>query len=375
MNSRRKLQVYFNSTCVYVFTFLLLLSLVSCSKDEGPKVKKEVVRPAKIITVGKGEHGIRTFPAEVKASDRSELAFRVNGVLKKFPVKAGDVVKRAQLLAQIDQADYKLRLEDRKAKYDLAKVQYERADKLAKERLIPIADYDRAKSTFLASQADYKLAQQDMDYTSLRAPFDGRISRVLVKNFENVQAKQPIMVIQTEDAIDLELYVPESIMARVRERPTDKRKGVDVKFDQYPDQVYRAFVKEFDTEVDPKTQAYRVLMTMKKPEGLRLLPGMTATVLADMSAIMADSEKHVLLPVEAVFAAEDQPLNSEDRFVWKYDPATQQVSRTVVRVGEITTNGIIITSGLSKGDQVIAAGVHFLKESQKVRPMVRERGL
>ena len=371
MNSRRMLQAYFCTKCV----FFLLLSLASCTKDEGPKVKEEIVRPAKIITVGKGEQGVRTFPAEVKASDRSELAFRINGVLKQLPVKAGDVVKRGQLLAQVDQTDYKLRLEDRKAKYDLAKVQYERADKLVKDRLIPIADFDRAKSTFLASQADYKLAQQDMDYTSLRAPFDGRISRVLVKNFENVQAKQPIMVIQTEDSIDLEVYVPESIMVRVRERPTEKRTGVEVRFDQYPDKVFRAFSKEFDTEADPKTQAYRVLLTMKKPDGLRLLPGMTATVFADMSVIMSDNEGHVLLPVEAVFAAEDQPVNSEDRFVWKYDPNTQQVTRTAVRVGEITTNGIIVTSGLTKDEQVVAAGVHFLKEGQKVRPMVRERGL
>ena len=375
MNTRFKPQSFINNSCAYISMLVLLVGVSACSKDEAPQFKEEVVRPAKIITIGEGEHGIRTFPAEVKASDRSELAFQINGVLKKLPVKAGNVVKRGQLLAQIDQTDFKLRLEDRKAKYDLAKVQYERADKLVKDRLIPISDFDRKKSAFLAAQADYNLAQQNMDYTSLRAPFDGRISRVLVKNFENIRAKQPIMVVQTEGSIDLELYVPESIMARVRERPAEKRKGTNVKFDQSPDQVYQAFVKEFDTEADPKTQAYRVLLTMKKPEGLQLLPGMTATVLADMSAIMGDSDNNVLLPVEAVFAAEDQPVNSEDRFVWKYDSETQQVSRTAVRVGEITTNGIIISSGIAKGDQVVAAGVHFLKEGQKVRPMVRERGL
>ncbi|MGD8558549.1 MAG: efflux RND transporter periplasmic adaptor subunit [Gammaproteobacteria bacterium] len=350
-------------------------SLSACGKDKGQDAKPEVVRPAKIVTVGEGTSGIRTFPAEVKASERSELAFRVSGELKQLPAKAGNKVEHGQLLAQLDQTDFKLRLDDRKAKYELAKAQYERADKLVKDRLIPISDFDKAKSNFLAAKADLELAKKDMDYTSLRAPFDGRVSRVLVKNFENVQAKEPIMVVQTVDAIDLEFYVPENIITKVREKPPEQRKGVDVKFDQFPDKTFKAFGKEFDTEADPNTQAYRVIVTMKMPQGMQILPGMTATIVADISKILEEDTDGLIVPVEAVFSAEDRPVHSDERFVWKYDPGSQQVSETAVRVGELTTNGIVITEGLSQGDKVVAAGVHFLKQGQKVRPMVRERGL
>jgi multidrug efflux pump subunit AcrA (membrane-fusion protein) len=102
---------------------------------------------------------------------------------------------------------------------------------------------------------------------------------------------------------------------------------------------------------------------------------MTASIITDLSKLLEEVADQLILPVEAVFAAEDQPLNSEERFVWKYNPDTQQVTRATVKVGELTTNGIIVTEGLSQGEQVVAAGVHFLKEGQKVRPMVRERGL
>jgi len=367
---------FYNLRYILLFSsLLLLLGLLSCSKDEGPQVKPDVVRPAKIVSVGHGGNGIRSFPAEVKAADRSELAFRVAGELRQLPVKAGDQVKQGQLLAQLDQTDYKLRLDDRKAKYTLAKAQYERADKLVKDRLIPVSDYDKAKSSFLGAQADLNLAEQDMEYTTLRAPYDGRISRVMVKNFENVPQKQTIMVIQTEGFVDLEIYVPEDIIARARMRPAEQRQPVDVKFDQYPDKTFKAFLKEFDTEADLKTQAYRVLLTMKAPEEVKLMPGMSATVSADARRVMGKDADQIVLPVEAVFAAEDQPVNSDERYVWKYDPATQQVSRTAVEVGELTSSGILITSGLSPGEEVVAAGVHFLKEGQKVRPMVKERGL
>jgi RND family efflux transporter MFP subunit len=367
-----------NSVPGYQRILLLLFIatiLSACSKDKTPEAKSEVIRPAKIITVGKSGNGNRTFPAEVKASERSELAFRVNGELKKLPVKAGDFVKQGQLLAQLDQTDYKLRLDDRRAKFDLARAQFERAEKLVKDRLIPVSDFDKAKSNYLALRADMNIAEKDMEYTTLRAPFGGRISKVVVENFENIQAKQPVLVIQTVDAVDLEFYVPESIVARVKERSSENREGVDIKFDQFPDKTYKAFMKEFDTESDPKTQAYRVLVTLKMPQDVKVLPGMTATIIADMNRIMGHDEKQLILPFEAVFAAEEKPVNSIERYVWKYDPDSQQVSRAAVQVGEMTSEGIVVTTGLTQGEQVIAAGVHFLKEGQKVRPMVRERGL
>jgi len=362
------------TTRLTVVCCVMVLS-AACGKKEAPEAKPEVVRPAKIVTAGQGAQSVRVFPAVVKASDRSELAFRVNGELTQLPVKAGDSVKRGTLLAQVDQTDFKLRLDDRRAKYELAKAQYERADKLVKDRLIPISDFDKAKSQFLATQADVKLAEQDMQYTTLRAPFDGRISRVMVKNHESVQINEPIMVIQTEGSIDLEFYVPEEIISRVRIRPPEERKPVDVKFDQHPDKVYQAVLKEYDTEPDPKTQAYRVKVTMDKPKDINVLAGMTASVLADMSRVFPEEYDRIILPVEAVFASEDESLESNERFVWKYDPTTQQVTRVPVTVGELTSNGVVVTSGLTQGEQVVAAGVHFLKEGQKVRPMIKERGL
>lgn len=368
----------FRSTRITVHITVVCCVMVlntACGKKEAPEVKPEVVRPAKIVTVGQGAESVRVFPAVVKASDRSELAFRVNGELTQLPVKAGESVERGALLAQVDQTDFKLRLDDRRAKFELAKAQYERAEKLVKDRLIPISDFDKAKSQYLATQADLNLAEQDMLYTTLRAPFDGRISRVMVKNHENVQAKEPIMVIQTEGSIDVEFYVPEEIISRIRVKPPEQRKPADVKFDQYPDKIYQAVLKEYDTEADPKTQAYRVMVTMTKPADINVLPGMTATVLANMSKLFPEDYDRIMLPVEAVFAAEDQPLENDQQFVWKYDPDSQKVSRTAVTVGELTTDGIVVTSGLTQGEQVIAAGVHFLKEGQKVRPMIKERGL
>ena len=353
----------------------LLLTVTACNKaDDANKVKKDIVRPAKIITVGSSGAGdLRSFPAEVKASERSELAFRVSGELEKLPVKAGDIVKSGQTLAQLDQTDYQLKVNDSTAKFDLTKVQFDRADKLVKDRMIPISDFDKAKSQFLAAKAELKLAQQNMQYTTLRAPIDGRISRIYIKNHENIKAQQSIMVIQSQDYIDIEFYIPESVVAQTNPIKPGEHRKVEVKFDQFPAKPYEATVKEFDTEVDPNTQSYRVLVTMKSPRDIKVFSGMSATVFGKIND-SEDSNGNVILPVAAVFAEEDEALDGK-RYVWKYDGDTQQVSRHAVTVGHLTDGGIIVLSGVTEGEQIIAAGVHVLKENQKVKPMVRERGL
>jgi len=70
-------------------------------------------------------------------------------------------IKKGQILAQLDPKDFKLKLDDRKAKFDLA------------------------------------LAQANYNYTFLRAPFDGIVSKVLIDNHKNVQAQQTILHLQT----------------------------------------------------------------------------------------------------------------------------------------------------------------------------------
>ena len=52
-----------------------------------------------------------------------------------------------------------------------------------------------------------------------------------------------------------------------------------------------------------------------------------------------------------------------------------QVSKQAVKVGQLTSAGIEVTSGVSTGEMLIAAGVNFVHEGQKVKPWVRERGL
>jgi len=350
----------------------LVVLLVACGKE--PVKLKEVIRPAKIITVtAGGDTANRSFPGEVEASDRSELAFRVNGEIVSLPAKPGAKIKKGQLLASLDPRDFKLKLKDKQAKFDLAKVQYQRMDELVKKGLVPRAEFDKAKSQLQVANADLDLAKANLDDTNLRAPYDGVVASVPVQNRENIQTKQTIMTIQSEGTVDIAFQLPENIMAQIKQ---DRRGKYPPKivFAAHSQEQYLAVLKEFDTQADPQTQTYRVVLTMDTPKSFKVLPGMTVSVNVNLSKILG-LDSTIMVPVESVFAAKDEPVDSKQRYVWRVAPDTMTVSRSAVTVGRLSSFGIEVKTGVKEGDKIIAAGVHFLVEGQKVREWVRERGL
>ena len=360
-----------------LFKLIFLTSLISLSgcTDKAPENRAEVIRPAKMTIVGDPLAGAqRSYPGQVEAGNRSEQSFRVAGELTRLPAKAGKRVKKGELLAQLDPSDYKLRVDEQQARYDLAKVTFDRTEKLVKQQLIPRSDFDKAKSNLLGAEADLKLARANLKYTELRAPFDGVISRVDVKNHETIRRNQVILVIQTIDNIDITFNLSENVLSKIK-KGRGRKFHPKVIFDAYPDKTYEASIKEFDTEADPQTSSYKITLSMPSPKEFIALPGMSVRVLLDFSQLVDTSSIALNVPLEAVFSPEDTAIESRQYYVWKVDPETMRVHKTQVTIGQLSSKGLEIKSGLDAGDQIITAGVNFIKEGQKVKPWVKESGL
>jgi RND family efflux transporter MFP subunit len=350
--------------------------LAACSKPEPPPAA-EVARPAKIFTVQPpGGNMIRSFPGEVKATDEAELAFRVSGELVEFPATRGREITQGDLLARLDDADFIAALNQAQAQYDLAKAQFERAAELVDRQLVSQAEYDQRNARMKVSLSDLTRARNNLRYTSLVSPFDGVVARQLAENHESVSAGQVVLIVQTGEMVDVIVDVPESIVARIERRIGDRHTPpLKVIFDAASDIVFTAFYKEHETKADPATLTYKVTVSMPAPEEINILPGMTATVIADVSHLFEGETDSFLVPIESVFAAEDMPLDSDVRYVWKINAETMRASRTPVNVGPLTGDNIVVMAGLQQGDLIISAGVNAVVEGMLVREMTRESGL
>merc|ERR1711879_501244 len=145
-------------------------------------------------------------------------------------------------------------------------------------------------------------------------------------------------------------------------------------FDALPGQRFLADYKEHNTQADAATSSYQVVLTLQSPEKLNVLPGMSASVFADLSQILAVHHSEVTVPSTAVFQSAAQTEGTSQSSVWLVDD-DNILRQHAVTSGELTATGIQILTGLKPGDRILTAGVHQASDGMKVKPWTQERGL
>ncbi len=356
---------------------LLLLLLAGCGGDKSEDGGgNAVTRPVRMMTAGGALAG-RTIrmTGETRAAHRADLAFRVSGLLVELPVKEGEQVTKGQLVARLDPLDFESRLREAlarlgnaKAKQDYAMVEYHRYLKIrqmepgavsASRVELKKAAVQVSSGEVEAAEAAVAEARNQLAYTYLKASFDGIIGNRYVDNHEFVAAKEKIVYLQDFSRIEILVDLPERMVAPIRK--TEPKLFAEFSFD--PGRTFPLKIKEFATQADPYTQTYRMVLVMPAPEGIRVLPGMTATVIIDFSEA-SSSEMEVVLPAVAVF-----PDEEGRSCVWVVDPETHQVHRRVVTTGELSGHDRIrIEKGLSPKEVIAVSGVSMLREGMTVRP-------
>ncbi|RUO29617.1 efflux RND transporter periplasmic adaptor subunit [Aliidiomarina soli] len=356
-----------------------LAVLLSACSDPSQPTAAEQPRPVHLYQVsGHSEHQIRRFPAIVEATQTAELAFRVGGQLELLPLRPGQSVNQGDLVAALDPTDYELAVEQASAQAELSEAQHQRNQRMVDENMLSQAAFDQSRADLRVARANLQGAETNLEYTRLKAPFDGVIAHLHVENHENIAPQQPILTLQVDGFIDVSIQVPERLFARVRR---DLEYQPDVTFDGMPNHFYPATIREWDRIADPATNTYRVVFTLAAPDNVNILPGMTATVLIDTNRMTQAQPEVVVVPASAVFAPEQQPLRDGRAYVWLYQRQSAEgdeigsIQLQAVQIGNMTNDGVEISSGLQAGDLVVQAGVHHLRDGQTVKPWHRERGL
>lgn len=362
------------SNVLCIFSLFPLFFISACGKEE--IAEKEIIRPVrvmKIIDIGGAKE--RTFPGVAKAAQEVELSFRVEGTLITLPVDIGDEVKQGDVVARLDPRDYEVNLRSAQGQLNEARAILTRAE----------ADYKRIKSVFeqdpgaiSQSAVDNALQTRDsaranvdaltasvateadkLSYTYLKAPFDGVVVAKYVENFEEVGLKQPVLRIIDDSHVEMIVNVPEDMISLV-----SRVKTVNVVFDPFPEHTLIATVKEIGKEASAKTRTYPVTLIMDQPEDIKILPGMAGkTKGADIEDIENLEGIGLEVPLSALFTTGE----SKDSYVWIIDEQSNTVTKQKVTTGRLTDHGQIVTEGLEPGELIATAGVHYLKEGQKIR--------
>lgn len=343
----------------YPFSLCALLLAVSCGKAPTP-TPSVPPRPVNLVSAT-AEAPRLTYAASgrIKAAQRAELSFDRGDVLAELPAVQGQPVKQGDVLARLDTRNLELLEKTRIARHEETRRQYERMQRLFDRQAIAESDLEKARTAFEAAESDLLQVRKDLDGAVLRAPFDGYIASTFVDRFQQVQAKQPILVVHDLSRFDLEINIPERIVLAIG-RTTNSQ--IAARFEHLPGQAFAATVKDYATEADAQTLTYAAVFSIDSPEGTVLLPGMSATL--EMTADYALEEgSSCWVPQSAIFSAD-----GHGSFAWRVDPATMKVERRALSIGPARDGLVRVLDGLAPGDQLAASGLFTLEEGQVVRP-------
>ncbi|CNE73975.1 putative lipoprotein [Yersinia nurmii] len=355
-----------------VVTLLATLLLAGCDKPV-PEVM-ESVRPVKIFTVeDSGQNGVRYFPARLQAGDETQLSFKRAGQLQQLLVREGEQVKKGQNIAMLNNTDLTLRVRDRQSAFNLARDQFNRFNTLQGRNAISRAELDIRRAELESAQAALDIARKELSDATISAPFDGVIANVSARNHQVMAPGQVVATLSALDSLDVVFSVPERLFTALDIGNKDYHPTV--RLNHLPDREFLAEYKEHTTSTSAGSMTFQVTLTMKRPPDLPLLSGISGSVRINTHKLTGSTNASIIVPVEAVFNPDSAQLNDARVWVVKEDKGQLHVEEREVQVGQLTANGIQITSGLSDGEQIVAAGTSELRPQQLVRAWVRERGL
>jgi RND family efflux transporter MFP subunit len=353
--------------CMALLAPAALLILAGCGKKEEPPAP-EVIRPVKMISLQAGGL-VRevALPGQVFPAIQANMSFEVSGVMTKIHVVEGQEVKAGKVLAELDPRDYQAAFDAAEAQLDIARTEAERARALYESQATSKQRLDSAESQLKVAQATFDKAEKALEDTSLVAQIDGVVALILVDDIVNIQAKQDILILQDNTSLKVTVDIPEtlSILAdrdSTNEERTERAK-VRVSMTALPNRSFDAQITEISMTADPLTRTYKGTVSMKRPDDLNILPGMTATVTATLPRSSTGSADVFHIPAEAVFS--DDQGNAA---VWVVSPDDMSVRQQVVTKGTIVGDNMeVFSDELSDGDLVVVSGISQLAPGQKVR--------
>ncbi|PYC46898.1 efflux RND transporter periplasmic adaptor subunit [Litorivita pollutaquae] len=301
----------------------------------------------------------RVFVGRLEPLRVVDLAFQVPGQILELPVSAGERLKKGDLIARLDVADFDLALARAQAAFDLTASEFKRSEELANRGAGSEARLDSAKAQQAQAEVALREAERRLAQTRIEAPFDALVGRIFTEAYANTTPAAPIVRLQDVSEMRVYISLPEEVAALARTRADDF--NITATFPAAPGYQVELILREFVTEADPVAQTYMVEFAIAGQPDPRLLPGMTANVTAGLQ--VADDTGSVLVPVSAI----DTTSAPEPR-VWIFDDSTETVEPRTVRLGLPRESSILVLEGLTAGERVVSGGWWKLIDGMMVRP-------
>ena len=332
---------------------LISFTYVSCTseiKETEEDANLTVTSPLKMDTVI-----IKEYVCQIHAISHIELRSQERGYLQSIYIDEGQPVKKDQLLFRIMPNLYEAEMMRAKSEVEVAEIEVQNSQALFDKNIVSKNDLAMAKAKLNKAKAELKLAQTHLDFTEIRAPFDGIIDKFHVRLGSLVDEGDLLTNLSDNSTLWVYFNVPEAEYLDYMTQ-TKKQNLNEVQLKMANNKMYSHLGKVETIEADFNNETGNIAFRATFDNSEKLLRhGETGTVL-----INSPMKNVLMIPQKATYDVLDQ------KYVFVVDKQNVVHARNIT-VGAELPHLYVVTEGLSKGDRIVLEGIRKVNNKDKIK--------
>ena len=293
----------------------------------------------------------------IEAAQGVTVASEIAGTVTEIAFESGATVKQGDLLVKLDTTTEEAQLQAAQAQVDWAKISAERLRQLRETKTVSQSELDQAEEVLKQDQANADQIRAVIEKKTIRAPFAGRLGIRLVNLGESLDARAPIVSLQSLAPIYTDFSIPQQALSVLATGLV-----VQVSSDAYPGRIFDGVMTAINPQLDASTRSVIAQATFANEEQL-LRPGMfvhAEVVLPQAQAVLTVPTTAVLRAPygDAVFVIEPQVADGVTNLI---------AQQKFIRTGAMHGDFVSVESGLKAGDRVATAGLFKLRNGVVVQ--------
>lgn len=331
-------------------TLMLVSSIIAFSCTETTDEHKTTALSAPISVTTTTVNSI-TYSEEVRTTGRLvykneyKMSFKTAGIIEEVYVKEGQKVKSGEVLASVKLDEIEAKTSQAEIALNKAKRDYARTKSLYADSVATLEQLENAESFLKSAEHDLQAAKFNLNQSKIVAPANGIIQKILVKENEITGAGNPIIIFGAEDQGKV-LIVNISDVDATKINEQDK---AIINFDAWHETNFHGRIIEVEGMASPTTGTYEMKILIDDSDN-KLMPGFIGTATITSSKV----NQWIDLPIESL-------VNANSKTGTVYMVKNEIAIKQVVRFEKILNDKLLISSGLTKGDNIVVEGLGKLK--------------
>ena len=297
----------------------------------------------------------KEYVAQIHSANHIELRSQEKGYLQKIFVDEGQFVKKGQLMFKLLPSIYEAEVAKSKAELNFAEIEYKNTKGLADNNVVSASELAMAKAKLDKAKAELQLAQTHLDFTEIRAPFDGMMDKFHIRLGSLVEEGELLTSLSDNSKMWVYFNVAEAEYLDFIKKVKSKEKQ-KVQLQMANKEVFETtgYVETIEADFNNETGNIAFRAAFPNPKGI-LRHGETGNIMMPVKLKNA-----IIIPQKSTFDVLDK------KYVYVVDEKGVIASRLITIDQEIS-HLYIVSSGLKSSDKILLEGLGKVKNNEKIK--------